>query len=79
MTVGYSLHIRNLNAEAEPSSPGVTLGKYCINRAIPVTEIASEFGVTRATVYNWFCGATVPQSKIHPLIYEYMGEHETGQ
>lgn len=79
MTVGYSLHIRSLNQNADGRSLGVVLGRYCIDRAIPVTQVASEFGVTRATVYNWFCGATVPQNKLHALIHEYMDGHETGQ
>lgn len=79
MTVGYSLHIRNLNADAKLSSPGVALGRYCIDRGIPVAEVAREFGVTRATIYNWFCGATVPQAKLQPLLHEYMSEHESGR
>ena len=79
MTVGYSFHISRMNSGADPSSPGVVLGRFCIDRAIPVKEVASVFGVTRATVYNWFCGATVPQKTMHPSIYEYMSECEPGK
>lgn len=79
MSVGYSLRIRNLNQNADMSSLGVELGRFCIDRDISVKEVADEFGVTRTTVYNWFCGATTPQLTTEPFIQEYMDEMETGQ
>jgi hypothetical protein len=39
------------------------LANVCISKDIPVSEIAELFGVSRATVYNWLMGATVPRSK----------------
>jgi len=34
----------------------------CIKRDIPITAMAREMGVTRATVYNWFTGRTDPRA-----------------
>lgn len=39
------------------------LATTCISKDIPVAEIAELFGVSRATVYNWLMGVTVPRSK----------------
>jgi predicted DNA-binding transcriptional regulator AlpA len=39
------------------------LAGVCINKGIPMIEVARMFGVTRATVYNWFTGRTVPHSR----------------
>jgi hypothetical protein len=34
-------------------------------------------GVTRATVYNWFCGASAPQANLTSLIEVYIAELES--
>lgn len=73
MSVGYSLHVRDLNSNADPASLGVELGKYCIDRNIPVTKVAAEFSVSRTTVYNWFCGVTAPHRHMHAHISSFMG------
>jgi len=39
------------------------LATTCISKDVPVVELAALFGVSRATVYNWLMGATVPRSK----------------
>lgn len=72
MAVGYTLRIRDLNAQADPDSLGVELGRYCITHSIPVMEVAEAFEVSRTTVYNWFCGVTTPQRHIHNIIRAYM-------
>lgn len=33
----------------------------CIKRNIAISDVAFLMGVTRATVYNWFTGKTVPR------------------
>ena len=39
------------------------LADACINRTVPITEVALMFGVTRATVYNWLTGKSVPRAR----------------
>ena len=74
MCYGYSLRLVRLNREADSSKLGVRLGRLCMQHDIPVAKIASRFGVTRVTVYNWFCGQTVPRSRVVPLIEAYIAE-----
>ena len=65
MSYGYSQRLIEANKKADKKSLGVALGRVCISRGIPVTEIADKLGVTRATVYNWFWGITNPtQAKV---------------
>ncbi len=42
---------------------GVKLGKICVNKDIPVIDVAEYFGVSRVTVYAWFRGKTVVSGK----------------
>jgi hypothetical protein len=51
---GYSLRIYHLNKKADGSSLGVKLGRVCIERNIPVADIANALNVSRQTIYNWF-------------------------
>lgn len=60
MTYGYSLRLIEKNKEADEQHLGVRLGRVCIAREIPVSEIATKFNVTRQTVYNWFSGVVSP-------------------
>lgn len=76
MSVGYSLRIRDLNAKADKRKLGVRLGRLCIKKGVPVSVIAKRMGVTRATVYNWFCGASAPQANLTGLIEAYIAELE---
>ena len=39
------------------------LATACIFKDVPIVEVADLFGVSRATVYNWLMGITVPRSK----------------
>ena len=61
MSFGYTLRIRDLNAKADQRKLGVRLGRVCIAHDVPVMVVAQRMGVTRATVYNWFSGASAPQ------------------
>ncbi len=60
MSYGYSARLIALNKEANSKLLGVKLGRVCIKRDIPVSLVASELGVSRQTVYNWFTGANTP-------------------
>lgn len=72
MSHGYSLRIRDMNAKADQRKLGVRLGRVCIEHDVPVMVIAQRMGVTRATVYNWFCGTSVPQASAATLIEAYI-------
>lgn len=76
MSRGYSLRIRDLNAKADKSNLGVRLGRLCIEHDVPVSVIAQRMGVTRATVYNWFCGASAPQANTITLIETFIATLE---
>ena len=58
---GYSQRIIDANGEADQSSLGVLLGRFCITRDIPVVDISEYFGVSKMTVYNWFTGKSAPR------------------
>jgi hypothetical protein len=77
MSRGYSLRIRDLNAKADKRKLGVRLGRVCIKKDVPVMVVAKRMGVTRATVYNWFCGASAPQANLTSLIEVYIAELES--
>lgn len=77
MSRGYSLRIRDLNAKADKRKLGVRLGRVCIKKDVPVSVIAKRMGVTRATVYNWFCGASAPQANLVTPVTVYIAELES--
>ena len=76
MSQGYSLRIRDLNSKADKRKLGVRLGRLCIEHDVPVSVVAQRMGVTRATVYNWFCGASAPQADATTLIETYISSLE---
>lgn len=76
MSQGYTLRIRDLNAKANQRKLGVRLGRLCIEHDVPVTVVAQRMGVTRATVYNWFCGTSVPQTDTASMIETYIASLE---
>jgi predicted DNA-binding transcriptional regulator AlpA len=39
------------------------LGRMCIAREIPVSDVSSYFGVSRMTIYKWFKGLEIPRQK----------------
>jgi hypothetical protein len=57
---GYSFRLVEAIRAADPKHIGVRLGKYCIAKDIPVSEIAEHFSVSRMTVYSWFTAASTP-------------------
>ncbi len=73
---GYSSKIANANRNADLSSAGVKLGRFCIERDVRVSTIAEEFGVTKLTVYKWFDGSWIPNEKHSALILEYLARED---
>lgn len=72
MSHGYSLRICHMNDKADSVNPGVRLGRLCIAQDIPVSVVAKVMGVSRATVYNWFCGVSAPQANALSRIESYI-------
>ena len=63
MSKGYSsLTIQEIQ-QANPTLLGVKLAKICVDRNIPVVDVAEFFGVSRVTVYSWFRGKAVVSGK----------------
>jgi len=58
---GYSIRIAEAIKSADGNLLGVQLGRLCLERDIPVAEIASTLRVTRQTIYGWFSGTTSPR------------------
>jgi transcriptional regulator with XRE-family HTH domain len=75
MSRGYSTKLAALNQQADISSRGVALGRLCIAKSIPVADVATSLGVSRQTVYNWFCGEYVPQNTIADAIDSFIAQH----
>ena len=72
MSYGYSLRLVERNRQASDLKLGVRLGRVCIEQNVPVSTVASQFGVTRQTVYNWFSGVSSPAESLHTLIATYL-------
>ena len=58
MSNGYSSRFAQAVNAADTGKIGVQLGNLCIENDIPAADVAEHFGVTRATIYNWFKGVT---------------------
>jgi DNA invertase Pin-like site-specific DNA recombinase len=58
----YTLFIQKVE-DADQKPLVMQLADVCINKGTPITEIALMFGVTRASVYNWLTGKTVPRAR----------------
>jgi hypothetical protein len=60
---GYSSKIVKANLEADISSPGVMLGRFCISNEVPAKDTAAFFAVSRMTIYKWFTGQWIPRKR----------------
>jgi hypothetical protein len=69
---GYSKRLIDENRAAKADHVGVRLGRLCIRRDTPVTEVAEYCKVSRMTVYNWFKGVTYPRLDIEPLVLKFI-------
>jgi DNA-binding phage protein len=72
MSYGYSQRVVEANKSASKSLLGVALGRVCISKDVPVTEVASTIGVSRETIYNWFSGLYEPHPSLHLAVREYI-------
>jgi DNA-binding XRE family transcriptional regulator len=72
MSTGYSARIIQQNSKADRFRLGVRLGRACIKRDIPVSTVASSLGVSRQTIYNWFIGASDPQSLAVAVVKQFL-------
>lgn len=61
---GYTFRLIHANKKADSRHPGVMLGRFCIEKDIPVRDVAEHFGVSRVTIYKWFTGEWHPR-KLH--------------
>ena len=68
MSYGYSLRLVEANKRSESQSLGVALGRLCIAKNVPVQEVADQLGVTRMTIYNWFCGTHAPHPSLQSAL-----------
>ena len=46
----------------------LTLANTCIDKGVPIADLADMLGVTRATAYNWITGRTVPRPRYLALM-----------
>ena len=74
MSYGYTTRLGSLNKQADGSLLGVKLGRLCIKYEVPVIDVASQLGVSRQTVYNWFTGTHKPKEMLTPFIQELIDE-----
>ena len=74
MSLGYSVRVYRLNEAADAASVGVRLGRVCLSKDIPATEVASRLRVSRQTVYNWFCGKNQPHPTAREAIQMYLAQ-----
>ena len=70
--IGYSQRVVQTNRKADINNVGVKLGRFCISREIPVTDVMDFFGVTKQTVYNWFAGKYERGNLFTGAITEYL-------
>ena len=71
---GYSSRIVSANSLASVDSLGVLLGRYCIAKDIPVSEISDAMSVSKMTVYKWFTGKTLPRKSQEERIKEIISD-----
>jgi len=73
---GYSASLIREVSAANPDLPSVRLAKLCITHNISVWEASARLGVSRITIYKWFCGRVTPRSRHLERIFELISELE---
>lgn len=63
MPKGYSILLAEEIKAADQKLIGVQLGRVCISKDIPVSDVAEFFNVSRMTVYSWFKGESSVSSR----------------
>lgn len=62
-----SLFIKKVE-QADLAPEVLELARLCIERGMPISLVATKLGASRATVYNWMSGKTVPHPRFLALI-----------
>lgn len=60
---GYRKSVYDEIMSSNSTRLGVVLGKLCVTKNIPVTDVASFFGISRQAVYLWFRGEVSPSKR----------------
>ncbi len=71
--IGYSQRVVRINRDADLSNLGVRLGRFCIQKEIPVTDVMEFFEVSKQTVYSWFAGTHTPSKRHADIINKFLG------
>jgi len=74
MSQGYSTNLVAANRQESLRHIGVALGRVCIKKGVPVTDVAAHFHVSRQTVYSWFKGVSHPRPELQKDIERYMNK-----
>ena len=74
---GYSYDMVKRIKAADSAIPSVRLGLVCIERNIPVSEVAEGLNVSRQTVYAWFTGKFKPRHKQMQKIEQMLADFTT--
>jgi len=72
MSRGYSLRFANTILNADADNLGVQLGRACLEKDVSVIEAAAALGVTRTTIYSWFCGESNPHKDLFDAVNAYI-------
>ena len=69
---GYSTSFVRAIAEGRLPDLVEQFANHCVAREIPVSVVAEQIGVTRATVYAWFTGRAAPRARHQEKIRHFM-------
>lgn len=72
MSRGYSVSVVESIKQADRELLGVRLGLACVYNGIAVAQVAHDLGVTRTTIYYWFCGVRSPHPEIVADVEAYL-------
>jgi transcriptional regulator with XRE-family HTH domain len=72
MSRGYSLRLAKTILNADADNLGVQLGRICLEKDVSVIEAADALGVTRTTLYSWFCGKVAPHKDLGDAVNAYI-------
>jgi transcriptional regulator with XRE-family HTH domain len=67
---GYSRNFVAANKAADPLHVGVQLGRLCIERDIPIADVAEYLKVSRQAIYSWFLGKSTPRPETRKVLWE---------
>ena len=69
---GYSIRVAEAVRNADERLLGVQLGRKCVERSIPIVDVARTLKVSRQTIYNWFTGLAHPHPHRKEAILAWM-------